>query len=220
MVSRHESFRRAVRDIALIARREIGFLLGPYPDPRDATRILEEILPELIRQYGLAASTVAAEYYDAVRDEAMVTGGFRALPQEPAAGGTDSLIHWALGQATSPEAFYGLLMGGLQRRIANASRETVMRSAVADPRAQGWMRIGVGHCGFCAMLIGRGAVYRSESTVSFAAHDDCNCNYAPAFNERQAESVLKEFVPSARRRSEETRSTDNARSRRWIEANL
>jgi hypothetical protein len=71
----------------------------------------------------------------------------------------------------------------MQRRIANFSRQTVMGSSVADPKARGWQRVGAGECktGFCDMLIGRGAVY-SEASADFAAHDHCKCSAAPAFD--------------------------------------
>jgi hypothetical protein len=70
--------------------------------------------------------------------------------------------------------------GGLQRIIANADRQTIQASSIADPGARGWAREGSGNCDFCAMLIGRGAVY-TEATADFDSHDHCGCIAVPAF---------------------------------------
>ena len=117
------------------------------------------------------------------------------------------------------ESFQSLVEGGFERRLTDYSRDVVMQSAVADPRARGWMRVGAGRCDFCAMLIGRGAVY-TENTVRFASHDRCKCSVAPAFNPDQVKSVNSEFVASARNRSDASKSADAERARQWIETNV
>ena len=66
------------------------------------------------------------------------------------------------------------------RRVREADRQTVMRSAAADPRATGWRRITHGGCKFCNMLAGRGEVYTAD-TVRFASHDHCRCTAGPAY---------------------------------------
>ena len=66
------------------------------------------------------------------------------------------------------------------RRVREADRQTVMRSAAADPRATGWRRITHGGCKFCNMLAGRGEVYTAD-TVRFASHDHCRCTAVPAY---------------------------------------
>lgn len=218
--SRTEDFRRSVRDLTILATRDLRALLGPEFDPRDAKRLLEQILPDLVHQYGSAAGTVAADYYDDMRNEAKAPGRFSPVLHEPDTDSTDGLVRWALGEATSGQAFQELVLGGVQRRIANASRGTIMYSALGDPRARGWMRIGAGACDFCAMLIARGAVYRTEQSVQFAAHDHCHCGYAPAFNDAQIREVNHEFVHSARRRSDETKAANAARARDWMNAHL
>jgi len=67
------------------------------------------------------------------------------------------------------------LQGAGARMVMNGGRDTVTKAAAGDPMAEGWERvIEPGACGFCAMLAGRGAVYK-ETTVSFRAHDHCHC---------------------------------------------
>lgn len=67
------------------------------------------------------------------------------------------------------------LRGAGTRLVMNGGRDTVTQAATGDHLSKGWERvIEPGACGFCAMLAGRGAVYK-ESTVDFRAHDHCHC---------------------------------------------
>lgn len=67
------------------------------------------------------------------------------------------------------------LRGASTRMVMMGGRDTVTNAAALDPAAKGWERvIQPGCCGFCAMLAGRGAVYK-ETTVDFSAHDHCHC---------------------------------------------
>jgi hypothetical protein len=148
-----------------------------------AEAALRDLLPGLIDQYGAATATVAADWYDDLRDERGVRGRFRAIPASVAETGTQALVGWALTEVADPTnvaAFRSLIEGGTQRRIANFSRLTVTGSSVADPQARGWQRTGAGDCDFCAMLIGRGAVY-TEASVEFPSHDHCQCGSEPAW---------------------------------------
>jgi hypothetical protein len=141
---------------------------------------LRDVLPGLVDTYGAAAATIAADWYDDLRDEREIPGHFTAVPADIAETGTQALVGWALTEATDLTAFKTLIEGGTQRRIANFARQTVMGSSVADPQARGWQRTGVGECDFCRMLIGRGAVY-TEATADFQSHDHCNCGSEPAW---------------------------------------
>ena len=65
------------------------------------------------------------------------------------------------------------LRGAGTRMVMMGGRDTVTHAVRTDKLARGWERvIEPGACGFCAMLAGRGAVYK-ESTVDFRAHDHC-----------------------------------------------
>ncbi|HEX6458796.1 MAG TPA: hypothetical protein VF032_07755 [Thermoleophilaceae bacterium] len=217
--SRYEEFRRAIRDLGIVAQGDLAVLWRSVRDARDAKEALMDLLPDLVETYSLAAGSLAADYYDALREEAGARKRFSAIVPEPGDTGTQSLVAWALDTATDGESFKSLVEGGFQKRIANGARNVVTTSSVADPSAEGWMRIGSGECDFCAMLVSRGAVY-SEESVDFAPHDHCHCQAAPAFNPAQVRAVKSEYVPSARRRSEAQKETDNARVREWIANNL
>lgn len=179
----------------------------------EAQIALRDVLPAIVREYGMAAAAVAADWYDEARAAADVGGSFVAIPAEIADSGTDALALWASEKGTDLESMRTLVEGGLSRRIFDWSRETVMGSALADPAADGWQRVGVGSCAFCAMLIGRGAVY-SEDTADFASHDHCHCAATPAFKGKPRE-VLP-YTPGPRHGTE----ADYERAREWIDAHL
>jgi hypothetical protein len=163
-----------------LAAADLANLWRQVETPEQTEAVLRDSLPLLIEGYGAAAGTLAADWYDETRDEVGARGHFRAIPADIRAVGAQELVGWALTEANDMLGFQGLIEGGTQRRIANFSRLTVSRSAVEDPAARGWQRVGTPRCDFCRMLIGRGAVY-SEATADFEAHDHCNCAAAPAW---------------------------------------
>lgn len=149
--------------------------------PLAVSAALHDVLPALIDQYGLAAAALAANWYDDLRDRRGIGGTFTAAPADVPDVGAHALVGWAAATAADYPSFQTLIAGGAQRRVANFARLTVMDSSVTDPKARGWMRVGDGNtCEFCAMLLGRGAVY-SEASADFAAHDHCGCVAVPAF---------------------------------------
>jgi hypothetical protein len=63
---------------------------------------------------------------------------------------------------------------------------------VRDGAIAGYRRVGSGHpCHFCAMLIGRGAVYSAEG-ADFHAHDGDGCRPEPLYRrEDEPQDVLR-----------------------------
>ena len=192
----------------------------PPDDVRDA---LIELLPLLAEKYGSAAAALGADWYDDYRAESEVRGSFRAEPAPlPGSARFEALARWGVDplfrSTPDPAAALTLIAGGMQRTIADAHRMTVVESSLRDPAAEGWRRIGQGdNCGFCNMLIARGAVYR-EASVTFKSHDHCNCIAGPAFDSgRTVPTVAMES--SRRRLSDATRAKNNQRAYDWIKAN-
>lgn len=65
--------------------------------------------------------------------------------------------------------------GDLSKLVLGGGRDTIIGSALAEPRVLGWRRVLRGaSCSFCVLLAGRGAVY-SSSTVTFRSHGHCDC---------------------------------------------
>lgn len=81
-----------------------------------------------------------------------------------------------------------------ERVAMNGGRSTVWNHASRDRRAVGYIRLSRSGtpCGWCAMLISRGATYRSEASASYSDgdkyHDNCHCYAEPVFSREQYNS--------------------------------
>lgn len=209
-----EQLRADLATLTAQASLDLAHAWQGFSGPVQARDGLIDILPRLIAVYGEAAGTVAADWYDEQRDQAEVNKRFRAIVAElPADLGTVELARWAVGPLFSREqdaaAALALAQGGAQRRILNVARSTVTGSAVADPSAHGWQRVGTGECAFCRMLIARGAVY-TQRTADFASHDHCHCAAVPAWSGRPI--PVKPYTPNNRNITD----ADRARVRAWL----
>jgi hypothetical protein len=176
---------RLHEDVADVATRAAADLAGGYDlaalAEAQALAVLFDVVPDVVVAYGEAAAAIAADWYDDVRDADRITGRFTTSPADLADVRVEPLIGWADETATNPAAFSVLLLDGLQTRVADWARATIIGSSLADPGADGWQRVASPTaCAFCRMLAGRGAVY-SEASVDFAAHDKCLCSATPAF---------------------------------------
>lgn len=181
----------------------------------DAFDAIRDEMPGLILLYGEQASVVAAEWYDETRVATGVAGRFAASPIDLPPLGMEGLIGWAVQEANSFPTTLALIEGGAQKRVVNGARLTVMDNATRDPRAIGTQRYArsSGGCSFCKMLASRGAVYRSEDSATFAAHNHCHCVAVPAFS--GAPLPVKPYTPSDRNISD----ADRARVREWMASN-
>ncbi|QAX95460.1 hypothetical protein SEA_BARTHOLOMEWSD_10 [Streptomyces phage BartholomewSD] len=81
-----------------------------------------------------------------------------------------------------------------ERVAMNGGRSTVWNHTQRDRRAIGYIRLSrTGTpCGWCAMLISRGPVYRSARSAEYADgdkyHDNCHCYAEPVFSREQYSS--------------------------------
>jgi hypothetical protein len=178
---------------------------------------LLDLLPAVIDTWALAAGAFAADWYDDRREEADVKGRFRAVVPDLGDLGAEELARWGSAPVDLDVPDLRLarsrIEGGLQRRVTNVSRQTVMTSSIEDPQARGWQRVArSGGCAFCQMLAGRGAVY-TEKSADFGAHDYCHCSATPAWSGRS--KAVRAYVPTDRSITD----ADRARTREWIAAN-
>jgi hypothetical protein len=162
---------------------------------------LRMFIPELVRQYGEAAATMAADWYDEVRAAEGVPGRFRAAmapsPYQDAAEGLARRAAGALFTAAQADALTTLLPSVGKYALA-AGRDTIATSTHRDPRAVGWQRVvRSGGCRFCRMLAGRGAVYK-DTTAHFASHGHCNCAAVPSWDQDAPEVDVEIYRASAR----------------------
>lgn len=219
--------RQGLIDLTAIAQRDLRAIWDRISDlPADEIRdILMEILPAIGDEYGSAAAALAADWYDEAREAAEVAGSFRAAPAKPVTPRRwEALTRWGVDPlySATPDANAALtlILGGLQRTVADRHRLTIVDNSIHDPEASGWTRVGVGeNCDFCTMLIGRGAVY-TEASVTFRSHDHCNCAASPSWAKNVVKISGEPFRQSKRNRSDATKAKDNARAKEWIAANL
>lgn len=205
------SLRSENAELLRLANKDLTRLWRLVAGGASAETALRDLLPAIIREYGSVGAAMAAEWYDDQRAKADVKGRFTAIPVAADDRGAQALIGWALSEATDDSSLQTLILGGVQRRVADHARYTVAGSAIEDPAARGWQRVGNGGCtsGFCDMLIARGAVY-TEATADFAAHDHCECEAVPAWGGRP--TPVKPYTPTLRNVSD----ADRARVRDYI----
>ncbi|HKY57670.1 MAG TPA: hypothetical protein VJL80_06505 [Aeromicrobium sp.] len=210
------TLRNDTAKVVRLADRDLSRLWRLVADGASAETALRDLLPAIIEQYGAAGGALAAEWYDAQREKADVKGRFEALPIEPNDRGAQSLVGWALATAQDDQTLQALILGGVQRRIADHARYTVTSSSIADPAARGWQRVGAGECAFCREMIAKGAVY-TRDTVDFGSHDHCNCSAVPAWGGQPI--PVKPYTPSLRFKTDEARAAHNKRTREWLNQN-
>jgi hypothetical protein len=200
--------------------------LGPLwvLPPTELEVALTEVLPATVDTYATASAAVAANWYDNERTRAGVGGRFEAIVAPLGDLGAYSLAGWATEplRAAVPDvaAAQARAEAGLQERLVNVGNKTVTDSAVADPRAGGWVRIvKPDGCDFCRMVAGTGKLFR-ESTARFACHAHCYCTARPAWGGDEFE--VEEYRPSARvaALSDRQREDLRASARDWIRNNL
>jgi hypothetical protein len=195
MVSRADvdALARGGSSAAILAKRDLdkfwSAFSGRAPEVfRDA---LLDFVPDLVRQYGDIASTVAAEWYEDNRARA-VGGSYNALTSpgvavEQVQGG----VRYAAGHLFTDDPTQGLalLSGALQRYVLYSTRDTVARNVQRDPRRPRFGRIpsGAKTCAFCTLMASRGFVYLNRETAGLHKdyHDDCDCQIVAEWDRDQ-----------------------------------
>lgn len=173
---------------------------------------LQETVPDWIRavnslveRYGDASAALAADYYDAERVAARVTGAFTVpLLDPPPERQVEESLRWATKdvwprdpeEATEAQrrpleerlsAAEAKAEAAAQKLVADQGRGTVREAVRQDREAIGWARsAALGACAFCKLLAIRGMVYKRE-TVEFRAHDGCHCGAVPVFRGQRFE---------------------------------
>lgn len=148
------------------------------------------------RQFGVSAG-LSVNYYELFRAAEGVGGASTPLLAErlssPLIGtslrvtGPYTAKHLiALGDSQAAQKTLVRLSGAVSRLVATGGRDTLERSVRADRRALGWARVTSGApCTFCRLLRSRGAVYKSEGSSRFNAHDHCSCTSEPVWSKDQ-----------------------------------
>jgi hypothetical protein len=154
--------------------------------PDDDELIVVEELARL-REQELEAERAAEEEIRTVLDALgpkNLEGQVKKIDDSLPANEVDKLRQQAHDKAGARQA------AAAARIAMNGARSTSWIMQESDKRAIGWVRISTTGtpCGWCAMLISRGAVYRSARSASVSYddgdkyHDNCKCIAIPVFD--------------------------------------
>ena len=171
--------------------------LWPLFDPTnfDSFDRFSQAAATLIRaRYGESAG-LAAGYFSAFRlAEGIAGSATPVLPEPPArqvvqgalrsTGLVGVLNARRAGKSVTAAAQNGLVRvsGSATSLVLAGGRETLLDAVSRDRARPRWARITSDEpCEFCTMLASRGAVYVSEETGGFEAHDHCSCMVEPAY---------------------------------------
>lgn len=224
--------RAAQARIAELVRDQLRSLFDSLPlnKPEDARNLLLAATPELVRQYGDMAATLAADAYDEWRALQNVPGRFRAkVFDSPYLDAVEPTVRRAAGALWTDNPIETLvgLSAAVDKYVLAAGRETIARNTDADPQARGWHRVArATGCRFCRMLADRrpdgrpGGVY-SEAGVHFAAHGDCRCTAVPSWDANAKPVPVGTYEASKRTSgmSPAQKAAHNKRVREWMDAN-
>lgn len=202
-----DRFRRAQRGLTRLLVRDVRRLRRLILPQRLQATVPEwiEAVRATVDQYGDASASLAADFYEAERVAARVTGRFTVpLLEPPPAEKTEASLRWATKdlwprdpEQASPaqleplevrlDAAEAKAESVVQKIVADQARDTVREAVRRDRQATGWARAAaIGACAFCKMLSTRGAVY-GEDTANFRAHDGCHCGVIPIFRGQRFE---------------------------------
>ena len=225
-----ETLQAANRGLVALARRDLRAFWSTLDltQPERARDLLLEFMPALVEQYGEAAATVAADFYDDLRAAERAPGRFSArMADVVSVDRVQARTRFAAQHlfTETPSQMLTFLTGAATKYVLEPGRATIVQSTAADPAAAGWHRetrsseTYASGCDFCRMLAGRGSVYK-DSTARFAAHDDCHCVALPSWDANAPEVDAMAYVASQRTSamSPAQRERHNARVRDWIAA--
>lgn len=164
-------------------------------DTSSFAQLVQAVLP-LARVYRQSSAAIAGVYYESIRNAQEVPGRPAVRLAATVTPKQIATSMYVTGQAMTRDALAAgqtaeqarraaltRVSGAVTRHVLNGGRQTIIDSVAADKQAHGWARITDGQpCAFCAMLAGRGAVYKTEQTADFEAHDHCGCQAIPLFN--------------------------------------
>lgn len=173
-------------------------------EPESLREAASEFLPLLARAYGEVSATLAADFYEAAREDSGARGRFTAELAENRAGEQAARsARWATAplarrdvdgltdaevDALSDEdleAAYDRMASVADAAALQAGRDTLMFNTKRDPANPRFARIPVGDtCAWCLMLGSRGAIYRSAESAGAAKdyHFKCDCQPTPSWN--------------------------------------
>jgi len=192
LTEQHRQTQLAIRARAL---RDFALLWPIWKGDEQSFQEFVAAVVVLVRAYRQISAAAASAYFDAFRlaasiegtaaaalasaiDEAQVVTSLYVTGQD----GLRLALNAGQSAAAAKETVFVRTSGAMTRHIVNGGRQTLIDAVQNDPQALGWARITDGDpCYFCLTLASRGAVYKTEQTADFRAHDHCGCTVMPVY---------------------------------------
>jgi hypothetical protein len=205
-----------MQEMAFVWRSEFDLA-----DVRGSSARITQSAVERIEPAFRQSTSNGAVYYEEVRGAAGVPGNAAITPAvySPSAvqrtiGYTSrvALLRAITAGRTPDQAAHTALVrtiGEASRLASMGGRETVVKTMANDPRAHGYQRVtGSDPCAFCAMISGRGPVYKAE-TVDFKAHSFCKCESEPVFSSDRMAQMSEQAIRYKELYDEAARGSDD-----------
>lgn len=152
---------------------------------------MSEFMTTLVNAYGPISATLAADYYDQIRELSSANGRYLASPGgQVESAKVVSSSNWAaqplFGEEPLEAVALARYLGSVQRYVQDYGRQSLVENAKRDPAKPRYARVpDANPCAFCRLLASRGAVYESELSAGERGvndfHDDCDCQIVPSF---------------------------------------
>lgn len=189
-----DGHRRAQQGLSRLLTRDLRGLRRLIVPSRLQASVPEWILAvrALVDQYGAASSSLAADYYDAERVAAQVTGRFTVpLLDPPPDDQVDNSLRWATKDiwerdpedpATTDAQRQPLEVrldqaemkaeAVTQKLVTDQGRGTVRSAVRRDRTAVGYARVAaLNGCAFCKLMATRGLTYKTAESAGRDAND-------------------------------------------------
>lgn len=171
----------AARDAFLAAAKAVDF-----SDWAKAADELRGIVQRVCDVYGLAAQTLAGQWYDYC--ERLATGAEPEQLEGDTDGhdtvyAVDACVDRLFDGTADEQRLVGMLQNVVTEQVRQRAADELGARAMQQSRGGrkvGFARVPVGDtCAYCVMLASRGFDYWSEKSASRASHDGCDCVVVP-----------------------------------------
>lgn len=184
MVSRAavDQYRRASNRVSDAAQKALQVIFSTLDlsNPSAARDELLDFLPTLVREYGQASASLAADWFESL------DGGRLVLAKPPETIRVEQKVRYLAGQlwTPQPQEILGSLKIATDKYVKQAGRDTITRSSERSKTR--WARVPTGArtCAFCLTLASRDAVYLSKKSAVQGKdgnryHGFCDCVPVP-----------------------------------------
>lgn len=198
LTARHRLAQLTLRQATLADLMRLWRIFDPA-DLNGSWQALEPALTALIQARRPVSANIAANYLTDFRRAERVAGSARPslastigrddlIPNLRTVGPVNALRMVQLGRPLDDIArvTFVNVEGEVTRQVLGGGRQTILDTVHRDPQARGYIRVTDGSpCAFCALLAGRGPVYRSQDSGAFDAHRACGCTAEPVYRTDQ-----------------------------------